>query len=140
MSEESDAGGGSSSNLATVRRLADAFNARDVDAFITELDPTAEIEPLRAQLEDKRYRGEEGVREMFADFDEDWENLRIEIDALEEVGDRVALLGRLLARGRASGVDLDVPIGFVWTLRDGRLVHGKTFSEQADALRAARLD
>ena len=50
------------------------------------------------------------------------------------------MLGRLRARGRASGMDLDVPMGFVWTLRDGKVVRARTFSEQADALRAAGLE
>jgi ketosteroid isomerase-like protein len=129
-----------SANLAIVRRATDAFNARDIEAFAAELDPDVELETLRAQLEGKRYRGRDGVREMFADFDEDWEYLRIEIDDLREAGEQVVLLGRLLSRGRASGVDLDVPIGFVWRLRDGKIVHGKTFSQQADALRAVGRD
>ena len=50
------------------------------------------------------------------------------------------MLGRLQGRGRTSGVELDVPMGFVWTLRDGKVVRAKSFSEQADALRAAGLE
>jgi ketosteroid isomerase-like protein len=130
----------SEEDIATIRRAAAAFNARDVDALAAELDPEAELEPLRGQLEGKRYRGHDGVREMFADFDEDWEYLRLEIDDVREAGEHVVLMGRLLSRGRASGVDLEVPIGFVWRLRDGKLVHGKTYSDQADALRAVGLE
>jgi ketosteroid isomerase-like protein len=37
-------------------------------------------------------------------------------------------------------VDLDVPMGFVWTLREGRVVGGRTFSDPADAMRAAGLE
>jgi ketosteroid isomerase-like protein len=130
----------SEEDIATIRRATAAFNARDVEALAAELDPEAVLEPLRGQLEGKRYRGHDGVREMFADFDEDWEYLRLEIDAVREAGEEVVLMGRLLSRGRASGVDLEVPIGFVWRLRDGKLVHGKTYSEQADALRAVGLE
>ena len=128
------------SNLALVRRVTAAFNARDIEAFVAELDPAAELEPLRALLEGKRYIGVEGAREMFADFDEDWEYLRLEIDDVREAGDDVVLRGRLLSRGRASRVDLEVPIGFVWRVRNGKLVHGKTFSEPDDAPRAAGLE
>jgi ketosteroid isomerase-like protein len=127
-------------NIGLVQRATAAFNARDVEAFIAELDPAAEVEPLRALLESKRYAGPEGAREMFADFDEDWEYLRLEIDDVREAGEEVVLLGRLLSRGRASRVDLEVPIGFVWRVRNGKLVHGKTFSEPADALRAAGIE
>jgi ketosteroid isomerase-like protein len=129
-----------SENVATARRAADAFNARDIEAYVAELDPDAEVESLRAQLEGKRYRGHDGAREMFADFEEDWEYLRLVIEEAREADEQVVLLGRLQAQGRVSRVDLDVPVGFVWRLRNGKLVHGKTFSEPADALRAAGLE
>jgi ketosteroid isomerase-like protein len=77
---------------------------------------------------------------MFADFDEDWEELRIEIGEIREVGDQVAAICRLRSRGRTSGVDLDVPIGFVWRFRDGKAVYARSYSEPADALRAAGLE
>ena len=103
------------------------------------MEPGAELYPLRAQLEGKAYRGVQGVRQMLADFDQDWEFVRMDAEELREAGDQVVLLGRLRARGRASGVDLDVPLGFVWRLRDGKVVYARSFSEQADALRDAGL-
>jgi ketosteroid isomerase-like protein len=116
-----------------------AFNDRDFDGMAAELNEDAELYPLRAQLEGKSYRGPEGVREMFADFDEDWEELRIEIDEMRDVDDEVVVICRLRSRGRTSGVDLEVPIGFVWRFRDGKAVYARSYSEPADALRAAGL-
>ncbi len=130
----------SDENVEIVRQLVQAFNDRDVDAMLPLIHPDAEIESLRAQLEGRAYRGREGVRQMFADFDEDWTFVRIHTERVSASGDRVVALGRLHARGRASGADLDVPIGFVWTFRDGKAVHAKTFSDQDKALRAAGLD
>jgi ketosteroid isomerase-like protein len=129
----------SEENLETVRRLAAAFNERDVDRFVAELDPEVEFHSLRAQLEGQPYVGHEGARRMFGDFDEDWEYLQIDVDDLRDSEDAVVATGRLISRGRASRVDLDVPVAFVWRLRQGKVVYGKTFSEQADALRAAGL-
>jgi ketosteroid isomerase-like protein len=132
-------------NVQIVRRLLEAFNDRDLDAMLAGVHPEAELQSLRAQLEGKAYRGHEGVRQMLADFAEDWAFVRMDAKDFREaddqtasgLDDQVVMLGRLRARGRASGVDLDVPIGVVWTLRDGKVVRAKTFSEQADALRAA---
>jgi ketosteroid isomerase-like protein len=76
---------------------------------------------------------------MFADFEDDWEDLRIEIDELHDAGEEVVALCRVRARGRASGVDLDVPIAILWRLRGGKVIFGRTFSEQIDGLRAAGL-
>jgi SnoaL-like domain len=80
----------SNENLETVRRLAAAFNDRDVDRFVAELDPEVEFHSLRAQLEGRPYVGHEGARRMFADFDEDWAYLRIEVGDLRDTEVAVA--------------------------------------------------
>ena len=130
----------SAENVDSVRRFVAAFNERDFESMAPELSEDAELYPLRAQLEGKSYRGIEGVREMFADFDEDWEHLRLEVDEIRDAGDQVVAVGHLLSRGRASRVDLDVPMAFVWRFRDGKAVYARTYSEPDDALRAAGLE
>lgn len=130
----------SSQNLEAVRRLVAAFNDGDVDGFVAGLDADVELHSLRAQLEGKPYRGHNGARKMFVDFKEDWEYLRIELDELRDAADWVVAPCHLRSRGRASGVDLDVPVAFVWRFREGKLTYGKVFSEQDDALRAAGIE
>ena len=129
----------SAENVQIIRRLVEAFNDRDLDAMAQVMEPGAELYPLRAQLEGKVYRGYDGLREMLADFDQDWDFVRMDAEEFREAGDQVVVLGRLRARGRTSGVDLDVPMGFVWRLRDGKVVYARSFSEPADALRDAGL-
>jgi ketosteroid isomerase-like protein len=129
----------SAENVQIVRGLVEAFNDRDLDAMAQVMEPGAELYPLRAQLEGKVYRGYDGLREMLADFDQDWDFVRMDAEEFREAGDQVVVLGRLRARGRTSGVDLDVPMGFVWRLRDGKVVYARSFSEPADALRDAGL-
>ena len=130
----------SAENVQLIRKLVQALNDRDLDALVEHVEPDAELYPLRAQLEGKVYRGLDGVREMLADFDQDWEYVQVDAEEFRDAGDDVVVLGRLQGRGRASGVELDVPMGFVWTLRDGKVVRAKSFSEQADALLAAGLE
>jgi ketosteroid isomerase-like protein len=129
----------STENVRIVRRLVEAFNDRDIDSMLPDMQPDAELHPLRAQLEGKAYRGHDGLREMLADFDQDWEFVHLDAEEFRDADDAVVVLGRLHARGRTSGVDLDVPMGFVWKLREGKAAHVRTFSEPADALRAAGL-
>ena len=130
----------SAENIEVVRRLMAAFNERDVERMAADLSEDAELLPLRAQLEGKRYRGVQGVRQMFADLDEDWEALRIEVDDLRDADERIAAVCRVQARGRVSGVELDVPMGFVWTFSGGKVVSARSYSEPDDALRAAGLE
>jgi ketosteroid isomerase-like protein len=130
----------SEENLAMARQFFEAFNDRDVDRMAADIKPDSEFYPLRAQLEHKAYVGRDGLEEMFADFDEDWEHLRLELDELRDREDLVVALCRLQARGLASGVDLDVPIGFLMRFADGRLVYSRSYSEPADAIRAGGLE
>ena len=130
----------SAENVQIIRRMAEAFNDRDLDTTFALLHPEAELHPLRAQLEGKAYVGHQGYRELLADFDQDWEHVQMDPSEFREVGDKVVVLGHLRARSRASGMDVVVPMGFVWTLRDGKAVHGRTFSDQAEALAAAGLE
>jgi ketosteroid isomerase-like protein len=130
----------SASNVEVIRRLFEAFNARDLETMLEYLEPDAELHPLRAQLEGKAYRGHDGLREMLADFDEDWEFVQVDPDELRDKDDAVVVLGRLRARGRASGAELDVPMAFLWRLRGGKAAYAETFSEPQDALRAAGLE
>jgi ketosteroid isomerase-like protein len=129
----------SAQNVQIIRQMVEAFNERDFEGMAQNMEPDAELYPLRAQLEGKIYRGHDGLREMLADFDQDWEFVRMDAEEYREAGDHVVVLGRLGARGRTSGVDLDVPMAFVWRLREGKVVHARSFSEQAEALRDAGL-
>ncbi len=130
----------SAENIQLIRKLVEAFNVRDIDSVLQDMQPDVELHPLRAQLERKAYRGHDGVREMLADFDQDWESIQVNAEEFRDADDEVVVLGRLRARGRASGIDLDVPMGFVWTLRDGKVLRIRSFSDQTDALRAAGLE
>jgi ketosteroid isomerase-like protein len=52
---------------------------------------------------------------------------------------RVLVLGDLHMRGRESGVELDQPLGWLLTFRDGKLLRYEVFADQGEARRAAGL-
>ena len=123
--------------IEIVRSVVAAWDRGDVDEMERWIAADAELRPLRAQLEGTVYRGPEGLRELWDDLNADWEDLKLPVDELREVGDKVLALGRLVARGRASGIDLEVPIGQLWEVRDGRVVGMVAYSDPEDAVRAA---
>ena len=55
------------------------------------------------------YRGHEGVRDLWRDLDDVFEERRVEFAEIREVGDRVLATGRLHARGKGSGVETESP-------------------------------
>jgi uncharacterized protein len=53
-------------------------------------------------------------------------------------GERVVALGRSKGVALATGVTVDVPFAHVWTVHDGRLVHGRMFTDTAALCKATR--
>jgi ketosteroid isomerase-like protein len=55
------------------------------------------------------------------------------------LGDDVLMIGRLVARGRESGVEIESPIAWLSTLRAGRIVRSRGYLDPREALDAAGL-
>ena len=94
---------------------------------------------MRAQLEGESYLGHDGLMRFVAELREDFEEVHFEIEETRDVGEQVVGIGRFQARGRASGVDINVPVGVVQRVRRGKIVYTRLFSEPADALELAGL-
>jgi ketosteroid isomerase-like protein len=122
-----------------VRAAFDAWNRGDHEMLLELWDEAAEFYPLRAQLEGRAYHGRDGLRCFIVELAEDWEDVRFKVDEVREAGDRVVGSGRFRARGRVSGVDLDVPLGLIGIVQDGRIVYSRFFSDPAEAFEAAGL-
>jgi ketosteroid isomerase-like protein len=129
----------SQENVEIALAAVDAWNRGDREAFITLWDEEAEFYPLRAQLEGESYRGHDGLERFLDEMAEDFEDVRFEIDEARDAGEHVIGIGRFRARGRASGVDLNVPLGVIQRVQRGKIVYIRFFSEPADALKAAGL-
>ena len=128
-----------SENVEVALALVDAWNRGDREAFISLWDEQAVFYPLRAQLEGEAYRGHDGLDRFITGLTDEWADVRFEIDETRAARDRVVGIGRFRARGRASGVEIDVPLGVFTRVRRGKIVCTRLFSEPADALEAAGL-
>jgi uncharacterized protein len=129
-----------SANTELVERLARAFENEDTDAAMACLDPEVELLPIRAQLDRTSYFGHDGYRQVVTDFAADWEGLRLVQEELHGAADRVVAVGRLRAKGKTSGVDLDVPLALLYDIRDGLVTRIQSFSDPDEALRAAAIE
>jgi len=129
----------SEENVEIALAVVDAWNRGDREAFLALWDEEGEFHPLRAQLEGESYSGHEGLRRFLDEMTQDFEEVRLEIEETRDAGEQVVGVGRFRARGRASGVDLDVPLGILTRIRRGKMVYTRFFSEPADALEAAGL-
>jgi len=138
-SSRNTAGALSEQQVTVARAAFEAWNRGDLAALLSLWSEEAEFYPLRAQLEGRPYDGHEGLRRFVAELAEEWRDVRFEIDELRDAGEHVVGSGRFLGRGRTSGLDLNVPLGVVGTVRNGRIVYARMFSDPAQALEAAEL-
>jgi ketosteroid isomerase-like protein len=127
-------------NVEVVQRWIDAFNRRDGDLVAELTTPDfAWFPALPGAVEAGGYRGREGLETYFGEVRGTWEKLRIFIDELRDLGDRVLLLGRTEGRGRASGVGVNAPIGIAYDLRGQKVSRCRAFLNHADARKALGL-
>jgi ketosteroid isomerase-like protein len=120
-----------------VRASIDAFNRRDVPALLAHIDPDVEWVPLRAVLEGDVYRGHEGIRRFIADCDEDLEDMQVRMEDATQVGDFVVVNGAIEGRGRGSGNELDLSIGWLMHVTGGRVDYLRAYTDRAEAMREA---
>lgn len=129
------------SHVEIARRLWEAFDRsgfRGIDGWIGLLAEDVELHPaIVGGADGSTYRGHEGVRAWAREVDETLEDLHLRANEYREVGERVVAIGHVSARGGASGLELDVPIAWVLTIRDGRVATMHGYLDVAAALEAA---
>jgi ketosteroid isomerase-like protein len=129
------------SNTDLLRAGYDAWNRGDLDAWLELLDPDIVIRTSGAFPDlAPEYRGLERAKKFWRQMLEPWEDFGIEIEQIEEEGDIVAAGIRFVARGRDSGVDVELRFGSGIRVRDGlavELVNRRSFEEVREALRAS---
>jgi uncharacterized protein len=120
-----------------VRALYEAINARDYETGFALLDEDFEwLEPEQTLLSGN-HRGFEEVRGAIEAQLEVWDEFTIEPEEFHEVGDRVAVPIRQRARGGSSGVEVEIRIGHLWTVQDGKIIRLEVFPAREDARKAA---
>ena len=126
-------------DVETARAAFEAWNSGDYEAWIEAFGEEAEFFPMRAQLEGRSYQGHDGLRRFIDEMFEEWEQVRFEVDEIREGGRYLAAFGRVRARGRASGVDVDVPLALVGAVRNSKIAYVRFYADRAGALEAAGL-
>jgi ketosteroid isomerase-like protein len=129
-------------NVDTARRSIDAWNRGDVDAFVETFHPEGEfISEIAGRVEgadEAAYRRHAGLRRFWDEWHSVWD-LTIEVSELRDVGDAVLTLGRMRARGKTSGVELESPVAYVGEFQGGLCRKLRAYLDQAQALKAVEL-
>jgi len=127
-------------NADVIRELTGKWNSGDVDSVFELYTEDAEIRTGPHWPEQATYRGREAIRETSAEWASLWETLQIQVESLEEYGDKMVATGAWTMRGAASGIDGSMPIFIVFTFRDGKIAVLEWFADRDTAVAAARGD
>ena len=130
----------SQENVEIVRSVYEAANRGDREHALGFLHPEIVIDATRRVINPTTYVGMDGAQQLFTDMDEVWEEFRLEQIELIDAGSRVVVIGRLVGKGKASGVEVEQPIAGIWNVRGGRVVRVELgYTDRREALEAAGL-
>jgi ketosteroid isomerase-like protein len=125
-----------SKNVELHRRANDAFNSRDVEAYIAYCDPEIELHSAVTVPGGTTYHGHPGVRKWHRDLEDVFgTELQVEPHAYFDLGEHTITFHSLHGRGLQSGADVAMPAAHVCRWRDGRIVYFKGYSKREEALR-----
>ena len=125
-----------------LRRGVEAWNRKDLDAFLETWHPDCEWRPaFPRSLEGVGavYRGREGIARAWEGVRGVWNVYRLDVEDAQAVGETIVVVGRVYARGIESGLELDSDWGAVITVRDGLAIRAWDWLDRNEALKAAGL-
>ncbi len=118
--------------------VAESPDLEAVVAFLGLMHPDIRFEPQQALLEGS-YEGPDGVGTWLVDLAEHYAGGHMEYTDVRELGDRVLALGTLRVTGKSSGIEIEVPLAIVASLREGLIAHLKDYGDHRAALEAVGL-
>jgi ketosteroid isomerase-like protein len=129
----------SQDDLETVLAQFAATNERDFPRAMSHYAGDVElvVHP-DAFLQGGTFRGRDAVGRWFGDWFATFEpGYRFEIEDARDLGDVVFLDATHQGRGRNSGVEVHGRTGYLYTVREGKIVRAELFPSPAEALEAA---
>ncbi len=132
----------SEENVEAFDRGIAAYNRRDIDGLLQELDPDVEwhsalLIPFggRATVG----RGHDGVREVLREVYEVLAEIHLDYSEVRDVGDRILATGRIRTRGELSGAITESSFGTVSEMKNGKSIRFTTYLDPDEARAACRL-
>jgi ketosteroid isomerase-like protein len=130
----------SQENVEIVRGIWEADRQREVDAVREAYAPEVEWEDNTGLWGDwGTARGPDGIQAAWRRWYEAFDDVQFEWDEVADTQDDVVVTYRARARGRGSGAVVDQAITLLWTLRAGKVVRIRAYTDRADALEVAGL-
>jgi ketosteroid isomerase-like protein len=128
----------SKENVEIVRGLYETWNRTGGVPPWSSIDADIEVEFTGGILKG-RYRGHAGMTEALESFWGYFGEARIDVEDYRASGDVVLVTLRYFARGKASGIGVDMPGWHLWTIQEGKAVRWLVVGTREEAVEAAGL-
>jgi ketosteroid isomerase-like protein len=132
----------SQENVEIVQRIFDAGDRRDSETLLSLYDEGVVWDVSRtegADFEAGVFHGHAGLRRWHLAWYAAWEDTKNAVEELIDAGDSVVSATTQRARGKASGIDLELNQWAVWRVRDGKVTRVDWFTNRQEALEAVGL-
>jgi ketosteroid isomerase-like protein len=132
----------SQENVEIVRRALQSYNDSGLDGLAEFLDENINWRAAEGAPDDVgEINGIEAMRRYMGDFPEQFTDVTLVPIEVLDLGDaRVLAVQRMKGRARISGIETDITFAVVYTIRGGKIVHGREYLERAAALKAVGLE
>jgi ketosteroid isomerase-like protein len=126
-------------NVMRYRQGIDAFNRRDLDAFLALAHPDVTGVSRVLEIEGSPYQGHEGARKWWTTLLDVFPDFTIDVVSVRGTGDLTVsgLCNRAHGEGPAASLE-----EFVWQVcewRDGKVIRWQIYETEREALEAAGL-
>ena len=126
-------------NADVIRKLTQLWNAGDNEGVLELYTEDAVTQTGPSWPEQATSRGRDEIRAGMEEWQAAWETMKVSVESLEEVGaDKVVAVGAWHIRGRVSGIEGEMPLFILFTIRDGRVARLEWFEDHDTAVAAAR--
>ena len=89
--------------------------------------------------EKQTYEGLEGAREFMRAWLDAWEDWELELEELRDAGDKVVAILRQRGVAKSTGLEVDMHMAQVFTLRDGKQARMEMYATPEEGLAAVGL-
>ena len=128
----------SQENVERLRAFWESWTPESSDLWLLDPEVTYEDGTLPDHI-GETYRGHAGVARATERWIEPYESLTIELERVVGTGDRLVSIHHARATARHTGIEFEGPLAYLYTFRDGKVIHFRSYRDPQEALEAAGL-
>ncbi|MBA3263608.1 MAG: nuclear transport factor 2 family protein [Thermoleophilaceae bacterium] len=129
----------SQKNVEVVKEVLAAFSRYDFDGALEYMHRDVVLEMADEDPLYGKYVGREQVKTFWMSLFRFWDGWKVETERLEDAGDTVVVVYRVLLRGRESGIPLEQRLAQLAKFRDGKVARTQLYRDVGKALEAVGL-